>query len=155
MPQFDPTYFASQFFWLIICFLFLLAYMAIFAIPRVRKGIADRENFIEEMKDRQTSYVQRIDELLQEITEIKKHQFEEAKTYMDQLQQKLAHEKEEQLKHLQQKFIIDRNRLSHDLSRETEALRDQMPKLTKEILELFEEKLLTPSKEASKRHAVN
>ena len=46
MPQFDPSSFLSQIFWLIICFGVLYWIIAKFTIPRIRETIEKRENMI-------------------------------------------------------------------------------------------------------------
>ena len=46
MPQLDPTYWASQAFWLILVFTFLYLAISKFFIPKIKSGLDDRENKI-------------------------------------------------------------------------------------------------------------
>ena len=46
MPQFDPSSFSSQLFWLIICFGTLYWIVARFIIPTIRETLEKRENMI-------------------------------------------------------------------------------------------------------------
>lgn len=46
MPQLDPTYYASQVFWLIVTFLVLYFVMARAVLPRIREVLQDRQNRI-------------------------------------------------------------------------------------------------------------
>ena len=51
MPQLDPTYWASQAFWLILVFSVLYLSIAKFFLPKIKKNLDDRENKIKEDLD--------------------------------------------------------------------------------------------------------
>ena len=51
MPQLDPTYWASQAFWLILIFSVLYISIAKFYLPKIKKNLDDRENKIKEDLD--------------------------------------------------------------------------------------------------------
>ena len=51
MPQLDPTYWASQAFWLILVFSILYMSIAKFYLPKIKKNLDDRENKIKEDLD--------------------------------------------------------------------------------------------------------
>ena len=51
MPQLDPTYWASQAFWLILLFTILYISIAKFYLPKIKKNLDDRENKIKEDLD--------------------------------------------------------------------------------------------------------
>ena len=46
MPQLDPTYWASQAFWLILVFTILYISVAKFYLPKIKNNLDDRENKI-------------------------------------------------------------------------------------------------------------
>ena len=48
MPQLDPTYWASQAFWLILVFTILYISISKFYLPKIKNNIANRENKIKE-----------------------------------------------------------------------------------------------------------
>ena len=48
MPQLDPTYWASQAFWLILVFTVLYISIARFYLPKIKNNLDDRENKIKE-----------------------------------------------------------------------------------------------------------
>ena len=48
MPQLDPTYWASQAFWLILVFTILYISVAKFYLPKIKNNLDDRENKIKE-----------------------------------------------------------------------------------------------------------
>ena len=51
MPQLDPTYWASQAFWLILVFAILYISIAKFYLPKIKNNLDDRENKIKEDLD--------------------------------------------------------------------------------------------------------
>ena len=51
MPQLDPTYWASQAFWLVLVFSILYVSIAKFYLPKIKKNLDDRENKIKEDLD--------------------------------------------------------------------------------------------------------
>lgn len=51
MPQLDPTYWASQAFWLVLVFSVLYISLAKFYLPKIKKNLDDRENKIKEDLD--------------------------------------------------------------------------------------------------------
>jgi F-type H+-transporting ATPase subunit b len=51
MPQLDPTYWASQAFWLILIFSILYLSIAKFYLPKIKKNLDDRDNKIKEDLD--------------------------------------------------------------------------------------------------------
>lgn len=55
MPQFDPTSFPSQLFWLVISFLALYWIIARFAIPRIGDILEQRERVVQDDLDRAES----------------------------------------------------------------------------------------------------
>ena len=55
MPQLDPTYWASQAFWLILVFSILHISIAKFYLPKIKKNLDDRENKIKEDLDEANS----------------------------------------------------------------------------------------------------
>ena len=51
MPQLDPTYWASQAFWLILIFTLLYLALSKIFIPKIKESIDDRENKIKDDLD--------------------------------------------------------------------------------------------------------
>ena len=47
MPQFDPTYFASQLFWLYACFIVLFILLSVFAMPKIGAVLEERQKRID------------------------------------------------------------------------------------------------------------
>jgi F-type H+-transporting ATPase subunit b len=55
MPQLDPTYWASQIFWLILVFSVLYISISKFYLPKIKKNLDDRDNKIKEDLDEASS----------------------------------------------------------------------------------------------------
>ena len=51
MPQFDPSTFSSQIFWLLLSFSTLLLVMVRYLIPRLDTALLLREKYIRELTD--------------------------------------------------------------------------------------------------------
>ena len=51
MPQLDPTYWASQAFWLVLVFLILYISISKFYLPKIKENLDNRENKIKEDLD--------------------------------------------------------------------------------------------------------
>lgn len=52
MPQFDPSSFASQLFWLVVTFVLLYIVVSRFAIPRIGEVLEQRQKMIDDDLDR-------------------------------------------------------------------------------------------------------
>lgn len=68
MPQLDPTWFASQLFWLFVCFTVLYIIMARGIVPRIREVLESRQSRIESDLEFARS--------MQEEAETVKHEYE-------------------------------------------------------------------------------
>ncbi|MDE0799188.1 MAG: F0F1 ATP synthase subunit B' [Rhodospirillaceae bacterium] len=55
MPQFDPSTFSSQLFWLVICFVGLYWIVSKFAVPRIGDILEQRERLVQDDLDRAES----------------------------------------------------------------------------------------------------
>jgi len=68
MPQLDPTYWASQAFWLILVFTILYITLAKFYLPKIKKNLDERENKIKEDLDAASK--------LKDLSELKLKEYE-------------------------------------------------------------------------------
>ena len=68
MPQLDPTYWASQAFWLILVFTILYISIAKFYLPKIKNNLNDRENKIKEDLDSANKF--------KELSELKVKEYE-------------------------------------------------------------------------------
>ena len=65
MPQLNPDWYASQLFWLVVCFFTLYYIMSRFIAPSIADILAKRQNKIDEYIDRATETKRRAEEALQ------------------------------------------------------------------------------------------
>ena len=118
MPQLDPTYWASQAFWLILVFTILYISISKFYLPKIKNNLDDREN--------------KIKEDLENADKFKKQSEAKAKEYGFILE----NAKKEVLKiHFDSKSILDKDIQSKKDSMEKE-IEKEILKAKKEILEL-------------------
>ena len=118
MPQLDPTYWASQAFWLILIFAILYISISKFYLPKIKDNLDNREN--------------KIKEDLENANKFKDQSEAKAKEYESILEKA----KKEVLKiHFESKSILDKDIKSKKESMEKE-IEKEILKAQKEILEL-------------------
>ena len=118
MPQLDPTYWASQAFWLVLVFTILYISISKFYLPKIKDNLDNREN--------------KIKEDIENANKFKEQSEAKAKEY-DLI---LENAKKEVLKiHFESKSILDKNIQSKKESMEKEIDKEIL-KAQKEILEL-------------------
>ena len=92
MPQLDPTYWASQIFWLILVFTILYISIAKFYLPKIKDNLDNRENKIKEDLDSANRF--------KELSESKLNEYEKI----------LENSKKEVIKiHLESKNKLDKD----------------------------------------------
>ena len=118
MPQLDPTYWASQAFWLVLVFSILYISIANFYLPKIKKNLDDRENKIKEDLDEANS--------MKNLSEKKFHEYELI----------LENSKKEVTKIL----LESKTTLNKDIQNKKDAMEkeieNEISKAQKEILEL-------------------
>ena len=118
MPQLDPTYWASQAFWLILVFSILYISIAKFYLPKIKKNLDDRENKIKEDLDEANNMKSLSEKKLQEYNII------------------LENSKKEVSKIL----LESKNTLNKDIQNKKESMEEEIEKeilkAQKEILQL-------------------
>ena len=70
MPQLDPTYWASQAFWLILVFSILYISISRFYLPKIRDNLENRENKIKEDLESANKYREQSEAKLNEYKQI-------------------------------------------------------------------------------------
>ena len=118
MPQLDPTYWASQAFWLILIFSILYLSIAKFYLPKIKKNLDDRDNKIKDDLDEAIN--------LKELSESKIKEYEII----------LFNSKKEVTKIL----LETKKKLDSDIKNKKEAIdkeiENEVAKAQKEILDL-------------------
>ena len=118
MPQLDPTYWASQAFWLILIFTVLYISITKIYLPKIKNNLDNRENKIKDDLDDANKF--------KELSEIKFKEYEKI----------LEDAKKEVIKiHIDQKNLLDKDIQSKKATIEKE-IENEILKAQKEINEL-------------------
>lgn len=118
MPQLDPTYWASQAFWLILVFTVLYISVSKFYLPKIKSNLDARENKIKDDLDDANKF--------KDLSENKLKEYE----------QSIEKAKKEVLKiHLEAKTKLDKDIQTKKDSMEKE-IENEMLKANKEIIEI-------------------
>ena len=118
MPQLDPTYWASQAFWLILVFTILYIAISKFYLPKIKDNLDNRENKIKEDLDNANIFKEQSEAKAKEYDAI----LENAKKEVSRI-------------HFDSKNILDKNIQSKKVAMEKE-IEKEILKAQKEILEL-------------------
>ena len=118
MPQLDPTYWASQAFWLILVFTLLYIAISKFYLPKIKDNLDNRENKIKEDLDNANIFKEQSEAKAKEYDAI----LENAKKEVSRI-------------HFDSKNILDKNIQSKKVAMEKE-IEKEILKAQKEILEL-------------------
>lgn len=85
MPQFDPSTFSSQLFWLVICFVGLYWIISKFAIPRIGDILEQRERVVQDDLDRAESLKGEAEQALANYEAAMADAREQARTLMNKV----------------------------------------------------------------------
>ncbi len=118
MPQLDPTYWASQAFWLILVFTILYISISKFYLPKIKNNLDDRENKIKEDLENANKFKEQSDAKLKEYESI----LENAKKEVSKI-------------HFESKNILDKDIQSKKKIIEKE-IEEEIQKAQKEIAEI-------------------
>ncbi len=118
MPQLDPTYWASQAFWLILVFTILYIAISKFYLPKIKDNLDNRENKIKEDLDNANIFKEQSEAKAKEYDAI----LENAKKEVSRI-------------HFDSKNILDKNIQSKKVAMEKE-IEKEILKAQKEILDL-------------------
>ena len=117
MPQLDPTYWASQAFWLVLIFAILYISISKFYLPKIKDNLDNRENKIKEDLENASKFKEQSETKLKEYKII------------------LENAKKEVIKiHFESKNILDKDINSKKIAIEKE-IEKEISKATKEIIE--------------------
>ena len=117
MPQLDPTYWASQAFWLVLIFAILYISISKFYLPKIKDNLDNRENKIKEDLENASKFKEQSETKLKEYKII------------------LENAKKEVIKiHFESKNILDKDINSKKIAIEKE-IEKEISKVTKEIIE--------------------
>ncbi len=157
MPQFDPTYFVSQIFWLIVCFAVLVAVVGGVVVPRIQSGINSRSRYLQDMKDKEVAYLDQIDELTKHMNHLKHTHEETCHHMLDSAHHAFIMEKEQALHKLSERFALQRQDMYVDIAQDMTVMKEKIPDLAKELTQGLLKQFLrdTSMIERKKHHAIH
>jgi len=115
MPQLDPTYWASQAFWLILVFSILYVSIAKFYLPKIKKNLDDRENKIKEDLDEANELKQLSEKKLAEYDLIMENSKKEISKTILEAKKKLSDDIEMKKSAIEKEIEIEMTKTQKDI----------------------------------------
>ena len=115
MPQLDPTYWASQAFWLILVFSILYVSIAKFYLPKIKKNLDDRENKIKEDLDEANELKRISEEKLAEYDLIMENSKKEISKTILEAKKKLSDDIEMKKSAIEKEIEIEMTKTQKDI----------------------------------------
>lgn len=104
MPQFDPTYFAPQLFWLAVTFFTLFLVMTYVAMPRIGAVLDERQRKIDDSLDKAAQFKAEADAAVAAYEKALAESRAHAQTVIKETQDRLAKQAEARSKELGEKL---------------------------------------------------
>ena len=115
MPQLDPTYWASQAFWLILIFTLLYLVLSKMFIPKIKESIDDRENKIKDDLDEAQKLRSTADKKLKEYEIIIENAKKEFQKIIFESKNKLNAEIQNKKKKIEHEIEIEINSAEQEI----------------------------------------
>lgn len=138
MPQLDPSTYASQIFWLLICFFTMMFIMANFIVPKIADIRQQRENKIdgylhkaEELKQKTEAAIQKYEKALGDATQKASAALQNTK---DELNQMITQKQSELDKKLQKQIKKGEEEILKEKENALKEIKSVSADLTMEIL---------------------
>lgn len=145
MPQLDSTWFASQLFWLFVCFTLLYLLLSRLVLPPLQKVIASRKDVISSDLDMAQDFKSKSEQakLAYEATLIKSH--EEAKSLLSEAEAATKAQAEAAIKALDTQLAIQAKASSSAIANKKQELLDALIPSTLEFASLITTKMTKKS----------
>lgn len=138
MPQLDPSSYASQIFWLFICFFAMMFIMSTFIVPKIADTRQRRDNKIdsylhkaEELQQKTEAAIKRYEEALNAASQKASVALEETK---DELNQVISKKQAELDKKLQKQIQAGEREINSEKEAALKEIKSVSTELTMEIL---------------------
>lgn len=106
MPQFEPTYFASQLFWLYASFALLVILLSVFALPKIGSVLEDRQKRIDGNLDKAAAFKSEAEAAIAAYEKALAESRAEAQRILQAGQQAMASQSEARQKALGEKLAL-------------------------------------------------
>ena len=135
MPQLNPEFFASQLFWLVVTFSFLLVFLWRVSLPRIGNILEKRERKINEdltaAKELQTEAENIQDKIEQQLKQARSDASELIKSSSASFQDKAQHEITKLEKELDEKITDSSNKIEKSKNESLNQIQSQINEITK------------------------
>ena len=138
MPQLDPSSYASQIFWLLICFFAMMFIMSNFIIPKIAETRQQRENKIdsylhkaEELQQKTETAIKRYEDALNSASQQASAALEETKNELNQV---ISKKQAELDKKLQKPIQLGEQEISSEKEAALKEIKSVSAEVTMEIL---------------------
>ena len=142
MPQLDPTYWASQAFWLILVFSVLYVSVAKFYLPKIKKNLDDRENKIKEDLDKANELKRLSEKKLAEYDLIMENSKKEISKTILEAKKKLSEDIEMKKSAIEKEIEIEMTKTQKDIFDLKKSSIKSINSISKEIAANIIEKIV-------------
>ena len=142
MPQLDPTYWASQAFWLILVFSVLYVSVAKFYLPKIKKNLDNRENKIKEDLDKANELKQLSEKKLAEYDLIMENSKKEISKTILEAKKKLSDDIEMKKSAIEKEIEIEITKTQKDIFDLKKSSIKSINSISKEIAANIIEKIV-------------
>ena len=142
MPQLDPTYWASQAFWLILVFSVLYVSVAKFYLPKIKKNLDNRENKIKENLDKAKELKQLSEKKLAEYDLIMENSKKEISKTILEAKKKLSEDIEVKKSAIEKEIEIEITKTQKDIFDLKKSSIKSINSISKEIAANIIEKIV-------------
>ena len=142
MPQLDPTYWASQAFWLILVFSVLYVSVAKFYLPKIKKNLDNRENKIKEDLDKANELKQLSEKKLAEYDLIMENSKKEISKTILEAKKKLSEDIEVKKSAIEKEIEIEITKTQKDIFDLKKSSIKSINSISKEIAANIIEKIV-------------
>lgn len=145
MPQFDTTTYASQVFWLFVCFTFLCIAMRLIVVPRLTTSLETREQRMQEDWAQSKSLLSSGDTLRQENLNRLSEARGKAHSMIHQVIHEIHQRKAERLATLDEELTIKTRNIRTDLENQTRKILEDIEPLVSQAVKTTSVRVLGQS----------
>lgn len=145
MPQLDISTYASQVFWLVVCFGILCVFMGTFIAPRIGLSLHQRTKTLEEQTNTAKRLLEEAEALHQKSLHQLTHARHEAAQHLHQAVHDLTHHRHETIREFDRKLQIELGELSHKLDKQKQEILIDSKDLVSHLVETLFHKITQTS----------
>lgn len=112
-------------------------------VPGIQKGINQRSQYVQELRDEEDSYLRQIDDLTQKVAALKKDHHDRVQKSMEAALHGLAAERETRLATLQEQLSAKTKKNREALELEIKELHSSLPTLIPELVDALTKQMQT------------